>query len=186
MPVAHYRLLSALTASLSLALAACGSGSSGEPPDAAGPQQASTAEPSEIDTESSIWTVLGLAKKEGQHDPGPQTGSTVSPILWQAALDTLNFVKFVSEDPVGGSLVTDWYSPPGKPNERYKVNVFILARTLRSDSLAVTVMRQALLGDGKWIETTVARKVETDLESAILERAGQLKREWMATLQKEK
>lgn len=186
MSVAHYRLFAFLAASLSLAVAACGSGSAGDPPDTAGAQQASTAEPSEIDTESSIWTIFGLAKKEGQRDPGPQTGSTVSPILYQAALDTLNFVKFVSEDPLAGSLVTDWYSPPSKPNERYKVNVFILARTLRSDSLAITVTREALLGDGKWIETTVARKVETDLENAILERAGQLKREWMATLQKEK
>jgi Domain of unknown function (DUF3576) len=186
MPAAHYRLSAALAASLSLAVAACGSGLSGEPPDAAGTQQASTAEPSEIDTESSIWTILGLAKKESQHDPGPQTGSTVSPILYQAALDTLNFVKFVSEDPLGGSLVTDWYSPPGKPNERYKINVFILSRALHSDSLAVTVTRQALLGDGKWIETTIARKVEDDLENAILERAGQLKRQWMRELQSEK
>lgn len=201
MPVAHYRLLAALAASLSLALAACGLRPVGwsELPDAAGTQrpdaastdavsnqQASTAEPSEIDTEASIWTVLGLAKKESQRNPGPQTGATVSPILYQAAHDTLSFVKFVSEDPLAGSLVTDWYSPSGKPNERYKVSVFILARTLHSDSLAVTVTRQARLGDGNWLETTIARKVETDLENAILQRAGQLKREWMATLQKEK
>jgi hypothetical protein len=82
--------------------------------------------------------------------------------------------------------VTDWYSPPGKPNERYKVNVFILARSLRSDALTVTVTRQARLGDGNWLETTIARKVETDLETAILKRAGQIKREWTATLQSEK
>jgi hypothetical protein len=83
-------------------------------------------------------------------------------------------------------LVTDWYSPPNKPNERYKINVFILSRTLHSDSLAVTVSRQALLGDGNWLETTIARKVETDLENAILERAGQLKRQWMRELQTQK
>ena len=77
---------------------------SSEQPDAANAQQASTAEPSEIDTEATIWTMLGLAKKESQRNPGPQTGSTVSPILWQAALDTLDFVKFVSEDPLAGSL----------------------------------------------------------------------------------
>jgi hypothetical protein len=216
MPAAHYRLSAALAASLSLAIAACGlepvgwseqpnaantqqastaeqpnaantqQASTAEQPNAANTHQASTAEPSEMDTEASIWTLLGLAKKEGQHDPGPQTGSTVSPILYQAALDTLNFAKFVSEDPLAGSLVTDWYSPPGKPNERYKINVFILSRTLHSDSLAVTVTRQALLGDGKWIETTIARKVEDDLENAILERAGQLKRQWMRELKSEK
>ena len=44
-----------------------------------------------MDTEATIWTMLGLAKKEAQQDPGPQTGSTVSPILWQATLDTLEF-----------------------------------------------------------------------------------------------
>ena len=76
--------------------------SGSEKPNATNTQQASTAEPSEMDTEASIWTVLHLAKKESQHDPGPQTGATVSPILWQAALDTLSFVKFVSEDPVAG------------------------------------------------------------------------------------
>jgi hypothetical protein len=50
----------------------------------------------------------------------------------------------------------------------------------------VTVTRQARLGDGNWIETTIARQVETDLENAILQRARQLKREWMATIQSEK
>ena len=198
MPAAHYRFSRALAASLSLAITGCGlepvgwseqsnaANTQQEQPNATNTQQASTAEPSEIDTEASIWTVLGLAKKESQHNPGPQTGATVSPILWQAALDTLNFVKFASEDPVAGSLVTDWYSPPNKPNERYKINVFILSRTLHSDSLAVTVSRQALLGDGNWLETTIARKVETDLENAILERAGQLKRQWMRELQTQK
>ena len=198
MPVAHYRFSRALAASLSLAITGCGlepvgwseqpnaTNTQQEQPNATNTQQASTAEPSEIDTEATIWTVLGIAKKESQRNPGPQTGATVSPILWQAALDTLNFVKFASEDPVAGSLVTDWYSPPNKPNERYKINVFILSRTLHSDSLAVTVTRQALLGDGNWLETTIARKVETDLENAILERAGQLKRQWMRELQTQK
>ena len=130
--------------------------------------------------------MLGLAKKESQRSPGPQSGSTVSPILWQAAVDTLNFATFASQDPLTGSLVTDWYSPPDKPSERYKINVFVLARTLRSDALAVTITREARLGDGNWIETTIARQVETDLENAILQRARQLKREWMATIQSQK
>jgi hypothetical protein len=186
MYVAHYRLLVAFAASLSLSVASCAESPSSGQPETAGAQQASTSDPGEMDTEATIWTVLGLAKKESEKPIGPQTGSTVSPILWQATLDTLNFVTFASEDPLAGSLVTDWYSPSGKPNERYKINIFILARTLRSDALAVTVTRQARLGDGNWIETTIARQVETDLETAILERARQLKREWMATLQSQK
>ncbi len=132
----------------------------------------------DIDTEATIWTVLGLAKRPSAHPPGPHTGSTVSPILWQAALDTLSFVKFSTQDPLTGELVTDWYSPQGKPNERYKIDVFVLARTVRSDAVAVTVRREELSPTGEWKETTIARKVEDDLETAILRRAGQLKREW--------
>jgi hypothetical protein len=183
MSVAYYRLSVAYAASLSLAVAACATTQPSElsQPGAANAQQASTSGPSEMDTEATIWTLLGLAKKESERRVGPQTGSTVSPVLWQAALDTLDFVKFASEDPVAGSLVTDWYSPQNKPNERYKVNVFILSRALRSDAVAVTVTREARLGDGNWLETTIEKKVETDLETAILNRARQLKREWTAT-----
>jgi Domain of unknown function (DUF3576) len=189
MSVAHYRLWAGLTASFSLLLAACGS----TPPDprAAAPigsgrstqiaanVKTAADKPGDIDTEATIWTVLGLAKKPSQHEPGPHTGNTVSPILWQAALDTLNFVKFSTQDPLTGELVTEWYSPQNKPNERYKIDVFVLARTVRSDAVAVTVTRQELTPTGEWKETTIARKVEDDLETAILRRAGELKRDWM-------
>ena len=187
MSATHYRASFALAASLSLALAACvasppaeqaGQPAGGTQPSAAATQRASSSEPEDIDTEATIWTVLGLAEKESVKDPGPQTGRTVSPILWQAAHDTLDFVKYASEDPLTGSIVTDWYSPPGNLNVRYRVNVFILSRALHSDSLTVTVDRQQRSADGQWAETTIARQVETDLENAILSRARQLKRAW--------
>jgi Domain of unknown function (DUF3576) len=184
MSAAHYRLATAFAASLSLILAGCGSsppaGQAGTPSGIKSPQTAVAADPpGEIDTEATIWTVLGLAKKPSVREPGPKTGSTVSPILWQAAHDTLDFVKFSSEDPLTGLIVTDWYSPKDKPDERYKINVFVLSRELRSDSITVTVDRQQRSATGQWVPTTIARKVEDDLETAILRRAGQLKRAWM-------
>ena len=189
MSVAHYRLWAVLAASLSLLFAGCGStppptrsvavADSGGSPQIAANVKTAADKPGDIDTEATIWTVLGLAKKPSQHEPGPHTGNTVSPILWQAALDTLNFVKFSTEDPLTGELVTEWYSPQNKPNERYKIDVFVLARTVRSDAVAVTVTRQELTPTGEWKETTIARKVEDDLETAILRRAGELKRDWM-------
>jgi len=185
----HYRFSALLAASLSLLLVACSStrpapqasappGSGGSPQNVANVKTAAD-KPDDIDTEATIWTVLGLAKKPSQHEPGPHTGNTVSPILWQAALDTLNFTKFSTEDPLTGELVTEWYSPQDKPNERYKIDVFVLARSVRSDAVAVTVTRQERTETGDWKETTIARQVEDDLETAILRRAGQLKREWM-------
>jgi hypothetical protein len=188
MSVTHYRPSAAFAASFSLVLAACAPSPPAEPPSLAQAGQpgatdapkATSSEPEDIDTEANIFTVLGLAKKGSFKEPGPRTGNTVSPILWQAAHDTLDFVKYTSEDPLTGSIVTDWYTPPGKPNERYRVNVFILSRALHSDSLAVTVDRQVLSANGQWTETTIARQVEIDLETAILKRAGELKRAWAA------
>jgi Domain of unknown function (DUF3576) len=178
----HYRLPVAFAASLSLALASCSTNrpndapAAADAPAASDAQQAASDAPDEIDTEATIWTLLGLAKKPSERTPGPQTGSAVSPILWQAAHDTLDFVKFTSEDPLTGLLVTDWYSPPDKPDLRYRVNVFILSRALHSDSIKVTVERQEQQANGKWVETTIARQVDNDIETAILNRARQLKR----------
>jgi hypothetical protein len=184
MLVNRYRRLNTLAASFCLAIAACTASPPAQPsaeqPNAPGSQQAASSNTEDIDTEATIWTVLGLAKKDSVKDPGPQTGRSVSPILWQAAHDTLDFVKYASEDPLTGSIVTDWYSPPGNPSLRYRVNVFILSRSLHSDSLSVTVDRQQLAPNGQWTETTIARQVETDLENAILSRARQLKRAWAA------
>ncbi len=127
-----------------------------------------------MDTDATLWTMLGLAKRESEKNPGPQTGDEVSPILWQAAQDTLHFAGFSSEDPMTGLLVTNWYSPPAKPNERLRVSVFILSRALRSDSVTVTVERQVRSPVGPWTDTPVARDVVTGLESAILQRARQI------------
>jgi Domain of unknown function (DUF3576) len=187
MAVVHYRLSTALAASFSLCLAACGSSPPSAPPAgasgsaASNTKQASAKESDGIDTEATIWTVLGINKKKGsEHDPGPQTGSNVSPILYQAAKDTLHFAKFASEDPLGGSLVTDWYSPPDKPDERFRIDVFILSRYLTSDAVAVTVDRQVRGPTGEWVESTVDRKVQEELETRILYRARQLRKAWMA------
>jgi hypothetical protein len=178
----QYRASTAFAASFSVILAACTASPPAQQPEQAQQpgqaQHAAASAPEEIDTEANILTVLGLAEKESVKQPGPETGRTVSPILWQAAHDTLDFVKYTSEDPLTGSIITDWYTPPGKPNERFRVNVFILSRALRSDSLTVTVDRQELSPTGQWAETTIARQVETDLENAILTRARQLKRAW--------
>jgi hypothetical protein len=125
-------------------------------------------------TEENIWTVLGLAKRSSERDIGPQTGKTVSPVLWEAARDTLAFAGLASEDPMTGQIVTNWYSPPGKPNERLKVSVFILSRALRSDSLSVTVDRQEQSPRGGWADTPVAAETVSNLETEILLRARQI------------
>ncbi|HLY56468.1 MAG TPA: DUF3576 domain-containing protein [Stellaceae bacterium] len=107
-----------------------------------------------------------------QADPG-QLG--VNTYLWRAALDTISFMPVASADPFGGVIITDWYSPPESPNERFKVNVFILDRQLRSDGIRATVFRQTQAQDGHWIDSPVDAKTATDFENSILTRARQLR-----------
>ena len=176
----HYRLPWLLAASL-LPLAGCGSDPAPNQTMladttkvVANTQKPVATEPSEgMETEGNIFTVLGLGKKP-QQQAGPQVGADVSPSLWVAAHDALNFVKIASEDPMTGMLVTDWYSPATNPNERLRVSVFILSYALRSDSLALTVDREVRGSDGQWKASTVDRKTVDNLDNAILLRARQI------------
>jgi hypothetical protein len=107
-------------------------------------------------------------------EPGAY-GIGVNSFLWRASLDTISFMPLVSADPFGGTIITDWYSPPQSPNERFKVNVYILGRTLRADGLRATVFRQQLDVTAGWVDAPTASNTATDLENAILTRARQLR-----------
>jgi hypothetical protein len=138
-------------------------------------QQASTTADGGMDTESTIWTMIGLAKKPSEQQKfGIQTGPEVSPELWQATLDTLGFVEMDSADPQSGLLVTNWYTPKGKPNERMRITAFIKSRALRSDSIALTIERQSRSPAGQWEDGTVADQAVEDLENDILQRAREV------------
>jgi len=147
------------------------------PPAASAPAGARTValRPSgEDDTDETLWSWIGLAKRPAQRQIGPHTGAAVSPELWQATLDTLHFAGISADDPMTGVLATKWYSPPNKPDERLRVSVFVLSRALRSDSVAVTVERQVRAPDGQWQKTPVAREVVDGIDNAILLRAQQI------------
>jgi hypothetical protein len=102
------------------------------------------------------------------------TGIGVNAYLWRASLDTVSFMPLASADPFGGVIITDWYTAPEKPDERFKVNIFILDKQLRSDGVKVKIFRQAQKG-GKWTDTTVADNTGPQMEEAILTRARQLR-----------
>jgi hypothetical protein len=180
MSARYYRLLAILAASLSLPLGACGwthksdPASAGSPPPTAAPQQASADPDDGMDTEATLWTMLGIAKKPSELKNAEQTGRDVSPELWQAVHDTLSFVKINEQDPMTGLIVTQWYTPKGKPDERLRVTAFVKSRALRSDSIAVSIERQVHTPDGQWQDSTIAREVVSDLENDILLRARQI------------
>jgi hypothetical protein len=127
--------------------------------------------------------LAGCGSDNTMSDTGP--GSTaisagggrtlgVNSYLWHATLDTLSFIPLASADPFGGVVITDWYSAPEAPNERMKVTVYILDRSLRADGLKVAVFRQTKSADG-WADAQVASDTSTKLEDAILTRARELR-----------
>ncbi|MEM6781342.1 MAG: DUF3576 domain-containing protein [Pseudomonadota bacterium] len=120
----------------------------------------------------------------GRRDDDSNDGSTgigVNSFLWRASLDTVSFMPLASADPFGGVIITDWYTAPEKPNERFKINVFILDKQLRSDGISVKIFRQEMRG-GRWADSIVADDTSVQLEDAILTRARQLR---VAQLQEE-
>lgn len=121
-----------------------------------------------------IWgqgkSIFGRSKDE---DDG-STGIGVNSYLWRASLDTVSFMPLASADPFGGTILTDWYTDPKTPDERLKVNVFILGRQLRSDGIRVRVFKQ-VAHKGGWVDAEVADDTARKLEDAILTRARQLR-----------
>ena len=101
-------------------------------------------------------------------------GIGVNSFLWRASLDTMSFMPLTSADPFGGVIITDWYTPPQTPGERFKVTTFILDRSLRADGIRVSVFRQTQHANG-WIDAPVGETMASDLENTILTRARQLR-----------
>lgn len=161
-----YRTLRLLPAVLSvLALVACsGNGDS-------------TAQPTETVTPGGRNGGL-LEDFFGSSGSGGGTSSSgiaVNRFLWRASLDTISFLPLNTADPFGGVIITDWYSPPKSPDERFKVTVYILDRQLRADGLRVAVFRQTRDTKYGWVEAKVDEKTGRGLENAILKRARQMR-----------
>lgn len=98
----------------------------------------------------------------------------INALLWRASLDTVSFMPLASADPFGGVILTDWYSDPGTPKERFKLTIYILDKRLRADALRVSFFRQVKKGN-RWVDATVAANSARSIEDQILTRARQLR-----------
>lgn len=129
--------------------------------------------------EESIFGEGGIFgdKKES----GTGSGVTVNAYLWRATLDTISFMPLQSADPFGGVVLTDWHSSAAAPNERFKLNVYILGQALRADGIRVAAFRQMRSLANEWQSVEMDPKAITDIENAILTRARQLRSESIAT-----
>ncbi|MEE2690209.1 MAG: DUF3576 domain-containing protein [Pseudomonadota bacterium] len=106
---------------------------------------------------------------------GGKEAATVNRYLWAASLETLDFLPVFSADPIAGLIITDWYQNPEAPDEKFKVNVYILDSSLRADALRVSVFRQERTETDGWRDAAVNPATAREIENAILTRARQLR-----------
>lgn len=102
-------------------------------------------------------------------------GIGVNAYLWRASLETIDFMPLSQADPFGGVIITDWYSPPETPGERFKINVYILDTVLRADGVKVAIFRQTNGTDAGWLDAAVDSNTSTAIEDNILTRARELR-----------
>ncbi|WP_424943438.1 DUF3576 domain-containing protein [Aliiroseovarius crassostreae] len=148
-----------------LALSACGGGSgsvgsgnlfrtSGGKTQQAGVQH--TRQPEE--KRETIWDLF-------KNVDDPNTTVEVNKYIWNAALETLNFMPVKAADPFTGIIVFDYGRPPGG-GSAYKATVYVKDPALDARSLTV-----ALYSRSGPASTAAVRRVE----DAILTRARQLR-----------
>lgn len=101
-------------------------------------------------------------------------GIGVNAYLWRGALETIDFMPLASADPFGGLIITDWYQPPNTMDERLKLHVLILDRSLRADAVKVSVFKQVRSGTD-WLDAPVDPSTALGLEDRILTKARQLR-----------
>jgi hypothetical protein len=116
-----------------------------------------------------------FGRGEKTDDTGASGGIGVNSFLWRASLDSISFMPLASADPFGGVIITDWFTPPEAPDERFKVNVYILGRQLRADGVKAAVFKQRRDAGGNWVDAAVEPKTSVELENTILTRARQLR-----------
>ncbi len=118
---------------------------------------------------------FGTGSSREQESAAVYGGIGVNAYLWRASLETIDFMPLVQADPFGGVIITDWYTPPQTPAERFKVNVYILDTVLRADGVKVAVFRQTNGTEAGWLDAAVDSNTATAIEDNILTRARELR-----------
>lgn len=120
--------------------------------------------------------LFSFGKDSSNGGSGKGGGIGVNSFLWRATLDTLSFMPLASADPFGGVIITDWYEATETPGERFKLNVLIMDKALRSDAVKISVFKQQLDPSTKeWQNSVVGSTLAQDLENKILARARELR-----------
>ena len=140
------------------------------------------------DAETRLQSGGGLLGKKGlsldmlgreKSNVSSSASSVAMPVnvyLWRSALETLSFMPLNSADPIGGTILTDWYSTTNNTNERCKLNVFISGKQLTAQNLKVSSFCQEFQNQ-IWVNIEIDNSKNTQIENAILNKAKKLRQQ---------
>ena len=95
-----------------------------------------------------------------------------SSIVFETALDKLNFMPLASVDSNAGIIITDWYGINDN-QDRIKINIRVINQTLEDNSINVTMFQQKFDGS-KWVDTATDETQSVKIKNSILEDARKL------------
>ena len=138
------------------------------------------------DAETRLQTGGGLLGKGGLSFDGILGGNNeesvatasltmnVNVFLWRASLETIDFMPLNSADPIGGTIITDWYSTSDNQNERCKLNIFISGKKLNAENLKVKSFCQEYKNQ-IWVNKDINKENNIKIENAILNKAKKIR-----------
>ena len=122
----------------------------------------------------SVDGILNRGKSKTNSGSVGTIGMAINPFLWRGALETISFMPLSSADPIGGTIITDWYSTVNNENERCKLNIFITGAELKTQNLKVSSFCEDYVNE-KWVTKKIDKSNNLKLENAILNKAKKLR-----------
>ncbi len=115
-----------------------------------------------------------INNNNNQNQNNASLSMPINSFLWRSALETISFMPLASADPIGGTIITDWYSTEINENERCKINIFITGVELKTQNLKVKTFCQ-IFKNQNWINKEIGSENNIKLENAILNKAKKLR-----------
>ncbi len=117
---------------------------------------------------------INLFEKDSNYKSG-ETDIGINSYLWQASLDTVSFMPIANANPFGGVIITDWYSLDGIDDEKFKVNIYVVSKSLKSDGVEVEIFRKMKNFKYEWVDAKVQSKTVLAIKKSILKKAHKYK-----------
>ena len=115
-----------------------------------------------------------LGRNNEENTSAASVTMNVNVYLWRASLETIDFMPLNSADPIGGTIITDWYSTNDNQKERCKLNIFISGKKLSAGNLKVRSFCQENK-DQIWVNKDIEKENNIKIENAILNKAKKLR-----------